>query len=85
MTGPAKINYVNANYTYLYFYEYLFFEMSMHFLSTSEDSPLNSTSMVLILFNSYKWIISYDRANLKKVGNFYVLTWLNFAGLVTFT
>ena len=39
--------------------------------------------MVLILFNSYKWIISYDRAKLKKVGDFYALTWLIFAGLVT--
>ena len=40
--------------------------------------------MVLILFNSYKRIISYDRAKLKKVGDFYALTWLIFAGLVTF-
>ena len=39
--------------------------------------------MVLILFNSYKQIFSYDRAKLKKVDNFYVLTWLIFAGPVT--
>ena len=36
--------------------------------------------MVLIL---YKQIISYDRTKLKKVGDFYVLTWLIFAGPVT--
>ena len=40
--------------------------------------------MVLILFDSYKQNISYDRANLKKVGDFYALTWLIFAGPVTF-
>ena len=40
--------------------------------------------MVLILFDSYKQNISYDRAKLKKVGDFYALTWLIFAGLVTF-
>ena len=39
--------------------------------------------MVLILFDSYKRNISYDKANLKKVGDFYVLTWLIFAGPVT--
>ena len=35
-------------------------EMSIHFLWTSEDSPLNSTLAVLILFNSYKRILSYS-------------------------
>ena len=40
--------------------------------------------MVSILFYSYKPIISYDRAKLKKVGDFYVLTWLIFTGPVTF-
>ena len=39
--------------------------------------------MVLILFDSYEQNISYDRAKLKKVGDFYVLTWLIFAGPVT--
>ena len=48
----------------------------------SEDSSLNSTLVILMLFNSYKWIISYDRANLKTVGNFYALTCLIFAGPV---
>ena len=58
--------------------------MSMHFLLTSEDSPLNSASVVLILFNLYQQIMSYNRTKLKKVGNFYALTWLIFAGPVTF-
>ena len=40
--------------------------------------------MVLILFDSYKQNISYDRANSKKVGDFYALTWLIFTGPVTF-
>ena len=40
--------------------------------------------MVLILFNSNKRIISYDRAKLKKVDDFYALTWLIFAGPVTY-
>ena len=40
--------------------------------------------MLLILFNSYKRMISYDRAKLKKVGDFFALTWLIFAGLVTY-
>ena len=40
--------------------------------------------MVLMLFNSYKQIISYDRAKLKNVGDFYVLTWLIFTGPVTY-
>ena len=31
--------------------------------------------MVSILFDSYKRNISYDRAKLKKVGDFYALTW----------
>ena len=44
---------------------------------------LNSKSVVLILLNSYKRIINYDRAKLKKVGDFYVLTWLISAGPVT--
>ena len=39
--------------------------------------------MVLILFDSYQRNIRYDRAKLKKVGNFYALTWLIFAGPVT--
>ena len=39
--------------------------------------------MILILFDSYKQNISYDRAKLKKVDDFYMLTWLIFAGLVT--
>ena len=59
-------------------------EVSIHFLSTSEDSPLNSTLAALILFGSYKRIISYDRAKLKKVGDFYALTWLIFTGPVTY-
>ena len=58
--------------------------MSMYFLQTSEDSPLNSTSMALFLFNLYKRIISYDRAKLKKVGGFDAHTWLIFAGPVTY-
>ena len=41
--------------------------------------------MVLSLFNSCKWIISYGEVNLKKVDDFYVLTWLIFAGPVTYT
>ena len=40
--------------------------------------------MALVLLNLYKRIISYDRAKLKKVGNFYALTWLIFAGPVTY-
>ena len=36
--------------------------------------------MVLIVFNLCKRSISYNRAKLKKVGDFYVLTWLIFAG-----
>ena len=40
--------------------------------------------MVLILFSSYKRIISYDRAKLKKVGEFSALTWLIFSGPVTY-
>ena len=58
--------------------------MSMQFLLTSEDFPLNSTLVIVILFNSYKRIISYDRAKLKKVDDFYALTWLIFAGPVTY-
>ena len=41
--------------------------------------------MVLILLDSCKQNISYDRANLKKVSDFYALTWLIFAGPVTYT
>ena len=59
-------------------------KMSIYFLQTSKDSPLNSTLGVLILFNSYKQILSYDRAKLKKVGDFYALTWLIFTGPATF-
>ena len=40
--------------------------------------------MILILLDSCKRIISYDRAKLKKVGDFYALTWLIFAGLITY-
>ena len=40
--------------------------------------------MVLISFDSYKRNMSYDKAKLKKVGNFYALTWLIFAGPVTY-
>ena len=40
--------------------------------------------MVVILFDLFKWNISYDRAKLKKVVNSYALTWLIFAGLVTY-
>ena len=40
--------------------------------------------MVLILFDLYKQITAYEKAKLKKVGNFYVLTWLIFVGLVTY-
>ena len=50
-------------------------------LSTSE--PLNSTVVVLILFNLYKWCISYD-SKFEEVGNFYPPTWLIFAGPVTY-
>ena len=56
----------------------------MHFLLISEDSLLNSTSMVVILFDSYKRNTSYDRAKLKKVGDFYALRWLIFTGPVTY-
>ena len=41
--------------------------------------------MVLILFDSYKRNIGYDRAKLKKVGNLYVLTWLIYVGPVTYS
>ena len=40
--------------------------------------------MELSLFKSYKRIISYDREKLKKVGDFYALTWLIFTGQVTY-
>ena len=59
-------------------------EMRIYFLLTSEESPLHSTLGILILFNSYKQILSYDSAKLKKVGDFYVLTWLIFTGPVTY-
>ena len=66
---------------------YLWIPFVLKWICTSckpQDSPLNSTSMVLSLFNLYKQIISYNRAKLKKVGDFYALTWLIFAGLVTY-
>ena len=38
--------------------------------TSSEHPPLNSTLVVLILFNSCKQIISYDRAKLRKLADF---------------
>ena len=38
-------------------------------MGTSDNCPLNSASVV-ILFSYCKQIISYDRAKLKRVGNF---------------
>ena len=58
-------------------------KISIHFLSTSKDFPLNSTSIVLILFNSYKQIISYDRVKLKN-RRFFCVHMVDFAGQVTF-
>ena len=47
------------------------FKSSIYFLWISEDSPLNFPVEEFILFNLLKRIVSYDRANMKKVGNFY--------------
>ena len=44
----------------------------------SEKSPNFNPSQ-----NFYSHGISYDRAKLKKVGNFYLLAWLVFEGPVT--
>ena len=53
------------------------------FTNLNISTPLlNSTLGILILFNLYKQILSYDRAKLKKVGYFYALTWLIFTGPV---
>ena len=41
--------------------------------------------MVLILFNLYKPIVSYDRTKMKKVGSIFAPTWLIFAGPVTYS
>ena len=59
-------------------------EINIYLLKISQDSPLNSTSVTLLLFTLYKRIISYDRAKLKKADDFYALTWLIFAGPVTY-
>ena len=40
------------------------FRNTIYFFKTSEDSPLNSTLVVKVLFNYNKRIMSYDRANL---------------------
>ena len=40
--------------------------------------------MTDILLCLYKHFIGYDRAKTEKIGNFFALTWLIFAGLVTF-
>ena len=49
-----------------------------------EDSPLNYAFVVANLCGEFKRTISYDKTKLKKLGNFYITTWLNFAGLVTY-
>ena len=58
----------------------------MNIFSFKRDMYLLSVNffLVLIVFNLYKQIISYGRAELKKVGEFYVLTRLILAGPVTF-
>ena len=60
-------------------------EISMHALPVNFERFSNKFYINGInFFNSHKQIKSYDRANLKKVGNFYVPTWLIFAGQVTY-
>ena len=40
--------------------------------------------MIEILFCYYKQFVSYERAKTKKVSDFFALTWLIFAGPVTY-
>ena len=56
-------------------------ECGIPFLLISEESPLNSTVVTKILLYLCKWFISYDRAKTKNP-QFFVLTWLIFAGPV---
>ena len=45
---------------------------------------LNCAVVMEILLCLYKQFISYDRAKMEKIGNFFALTWLIIAGLVTY-
>ena len=56
------------------FFEYLLFQNEY---LLAEDSPLHSTLGVLILYNSYTDL----KLNFRQ---FFALTWLIFAGLVTY-
>ena len=49
-----------------------------------EESPLNSAVVTEILLCLYKQFVSYDRAKTEKIGDFFALTWLIFAGPVTY-
>ena len=49
-----------------------------------KDSPLDSAFVVENLCGLFKCTINYDKTYLKKLGNFYATTWLNFAGPVTY-
>ena len=51
----------HAMYHQVYFNEYLYFYMYLN----SEDSPVNSAVVVIIVFHQYEQIISYDRTKLK--------------------
>ena len=44
----------------------------------------SKSSILVEMFNLYRRIKCYDWAKLKKVGDFYMPTWLIFAGPVTY-
>ena len=48
-----------------------------------KDSPLNSAFVVENLCGYFKCTINYDKTKSKKLGNFYMIIWLIFAGLPT--
>ena len=58
-------------------------ECGIPFPSISEESSLNSAVVTEILLCLCKQFVSYDRAKMEKISDFFALTWLIFAGPVT--
>ena len=83
MTGPAKINRVQITLSYI-FGNIFSSECGISFPLISEESPLNSAVVTEILLCLYKQFVSYDRVKTEKIGNFFELTWLIFAGPITY-
>ena len=75
-----------AQITPSYIFAIIFsFECDIPFPSLLKESPLNSAVETEILLCLYKQFVSYDRVKMEKIGDFFALTWLIFAGPVTYT